>query len=189
MVHKRKKIIDALLPANSYGYYYRLVEVEDAEFILSLRNNEKLSKHINPTSSDIDEQIKWIKEYKIREENGADFYVICLKEDKKTKLGLNRIYNVNDETFEFGSWLYSPDAGSNVAVLGELFTKGLAFEHLQCKLCKMSTMKKNKRVLWYCKSYDPKFTGEDELNLYFESDYKNFKAHREKYLKLFQMEE
>ncbi len=189
MINNRKKTIDNLLPTNAFGYYFRLVEIEDAEFILSLRNNEKLSKHINPTSTNIEEQVKWIKEYKIREEKGEDFYVICLKEDKKTRLGLNRIYNITEDTFEFGSWLYSPDAGSNVAVLGELFTKALAFEHLGCKICKMSTMKKNKRVLWYCKSYSPKFTGEDESSFYFESDYGNFKAHRSKYLKLFQMEE
>jgi len=183
----RKQIIDDFLPASAYGYYFRLVEIEDAEFILSLRNNEKLSRHLNPTSNDVEEQINWLKEYKIREKNGKDFYVICLNEDKKTKLGLNRIYNVDGDTFEFGSWLYSPDAGPNVAVLGELFTKGLAFEKLDFKLCKMETKKKNTRVLWYAKSYGPKFTGEDEFNHYFESDYENFIAHRAKYLKLFNL--
>lgn len=183
----RKRKIDEILPTTEYGYYFRLVELEDAEFILSLRNNEKLAQHLNPTSGEIEEQIKWLKEYKNREKEGKDFYVICLKEDKKTKLGLNRIYNVDGNTFEFGSWLYSPDSGSNTAVLGELFTKGLAFEQLGFTLCKMETKKKNTRVLWYAKSYKPRFTGEDELNHYFESDYENFKAHREKYLKLFNM--
>ena len=184
----RKQIIDNVLPVNQYGCYFRLVEMEDAEFILSLRNNEKLSRHINPTSTDIEDQINWLNEYKIRENNGKDFYIICLKEDKKTKLGLNRIYNITDDTFEFGSWLYSPDAGPNVAVLGDLFTKSLAFENLKLKTCKMETKKKNTRVLRYAKSYKPKFTGEDELNYYFESDYDNFKVHRKMYLKLFQMD-
>ncbi|MDC6389765.1 GNAT family N-acetyltransferase [Maribacter sp. PR1] len=181
----RKEIIDGILPTEAYNSYFRLVEMEDAEFILSLRNNEKLAKHINPTSTDMEEQINWLKEYKNREKNGKDFYIINLKKDGKTRLGLNRIYNVEGDTFEFGSWLYSPEAGPNDAVLGELFTKGLAFEELGFNLCKMETKKKNTRVLWYAKSYKPKFTGEDEFNHYFESDYENFKAHREKYLKLF----
>lgn len=184
----RKQIIDEILPANAYGCYFRLVEIEDAEFILNLRNNEKLSRHLNPTINDIEQQINWLKEYKIREKKGEDFYVLCLKEDKKTKLGLNRIYNITDETFEFGSWLYGPDAGPNVAVLGDLFTKSLAFEKLGIKLCKMETKKKNTRVLRYARSYKPKFTGEDELSYYFESDYDNFKDHRKMYLKLFQLD-
>ena len=136
----------------------------------------------------MDEQIYWLKEYKIREKNGEDFYVMCLKEDKKTRLGLNRIYNITDDAFEFGSWLYSPDAGPNVAVLGELFTKSLAFEKLGLKTCTMEAKKKNTRVVRYAKSYKPKFTGEDDFNLYFESDYENFNAHRKKYLKLFQID-
>lgn len=185
----RKQIIDDILPANAYGSFFRLVEIEDAEFILSLRSNEKLSRHINPTSNDLEDQVNWLKEYKIREKEGKDFYIICLTEDKKTKLGLNRMYNITDDNFEFGSWLYSPDAGPNVAILGELFTKALAFEKLNFKICKMEAKKKNTRVVWYAKSYNPKFTGEDELNHYFESDYENFKAHRAKYLKMFHLEE
>ena len=104
-MHNRKQIIDEILPANAYGYYFRLVEVEDAEFISTLRNNEKLSRFIHETSTDIKDQIKWLKEYKIREKKGEEFYFMCLKEDKKTRLGLNRLYDINGDICEYGSWL------------------------------------------------------------------------------------
>lgn len=186
-MQNRKLIIDNILPANGYGYHFRLVELEDAEFIHSLRNNEKLARFINPTSTEIEDQIKWLKEYKIRESKGEDFYVMCLKEDKKTKMGLTRIYNVVEDVFEFGSWLFSPDAGPDAAVLGELFTKGIAFEHLGFKVCKMETSRKNTTVVRYAKSYKPKITGEDETTFYHESDYDNFKYHRQMYLKIFRI--
>lgn len=184
----RKKIIDDILPANAYGGYFRLVEMEDAEFIRSLRNNEKLSRYINPTSAEIEDQMAWLKAYKIREMKGEDFYIMHLKEDKKTKLGLNRIYDITEDTFEFGSWLYSPEAGPNVAVLGDLFTKSLAYEKLGFTICKMETKKKNTRVLKYAKTYKPTFTGEDELTYYFELNYENFKVGRKMYLDLFQLD-
>ena len=107
----RKHIIDAYLPKKAFGVYFRLVEIEDAEFIHSLRNNEKLSRYINPTSKDLTEQIKWLKKYKLREKKGEDFYILCLESDKGSKLGLNRLYDINDDYFEIGSWVFSPDAG------------------------------------------------------------------------------
>ena len=62
-----------------------------------------------------------------------------------------------------------------MAVLGDLFSKDLAYEKLGFRLCKMETKKKNTRVLKYAKTYNPTFTGEDELTYYFELDYENYK--------------
>lgn len=187
LMHNRKQIIDEILPANAYGCYFRLVELEDAQFILSLRNHEKLSRYINPTSTEIEDQINWLKEYKVREKKGEDFYILCLKEDKKTRLGLNRIYDITGDTFEFGSWVYSPDAGPNMSIFGDLFVKSLAFEKLQLKSSKLQVKKENKRVLWYIKSFNPTLVGEEELSYYFELDYANFKAQSDKLLKLLNM--
>jgi len=180
----RKKIMDGILPTNAYGSYFRLVEIEDAEFIVSLRNDEKLSRHINATSAQIEDQINWLKEYKIREERGRDFYIICLKEDRTTKLGLNRIYDITADYFEFGSWVYSPEADSNTSILGDLFVKSLAFEKLHLKICNLQVRKKNRRVLWYTKSFNPIMVGEDELSYYFELNHDNFSMQRAKLLKL-----
>ena len=55
------------LPQQKYNLNFRFVVEEDAEFILSLRNDIKLSKFISPTSSSISDQVNWIKEYKKKE--------------------------------------------------------------------------------------------------------------------------
>ena len=185
----RKEIIDQLLPINAYGYYFRLVELEDAEFILSLRNNEKLSRFINPTSTEMEDQINWLKEYKIREEKGEDFYFMCLKDDKKTRQGLNRLYDIKGDVCEYGSWLYSPDAGPNAAVLGDLYIKSLAFEVLNFKILEMSTMKKNTRVLKYTKSFKPKFIRDNGISEFFEQEYKEWNEQRQKLLNIFKISE
>ena len=180
----RKKIIDELLPTNYYGCNFRLVEIKDVDFILSLRNHEKLSRYINQTGNEIEEQINWLKEYKVREKKGEDFYIICLKEDKITKLGVNRIYNTTMDDFEIGSWVFSPDAGPNKAILGDLFTRSIAFEKLHFKTCRIAARKKNRPVLKYLRRFNPTLISQDELNYYYELNYDAFKIQRDKCLKI-----
>jgi len=44
----------------------KLIEEEDADFIVKLRNNPKLNRYLNPTSSNVVDQIKWIKITKLK---------------------------------------------------------------------------------------------------------------------------
>jgi len=184
-MENRKKIIDEILPTRKYGHYFRLVEPEDAEFIVSLRNDTKLSRYINETSSKIEDQLKWIEEYKIREKNGKDFYIICLSEDTKEKLGLNRIYKIEDSYCEFGSWLYKANTGKLSSIFGDLFCKSIIFEDFNINKCLLEVRKKNKSVLRYTKSFNPVIIGENDLSYYFDLDYKNFKKQRDKLLNFF----
>lgn len=183
-MERKKKLIDSILPINKYGCHFRLVNIEDAEFILSLRNNEKLSRYLSPTSNDIENQKNWIKGYKKREENGEEFYFLCLSPDKKTKFGLNRIYNFHSEKFEIGSWLFSEQSEQGKSILCDLFSRTLAFEVLNFKICVFEVRKNNKSVLKYHKLFSPKITSEDDLNYYFELDFLNFDKQKNKLLNI-----
>lgn len=180
----RKQLIDKILPTKKYGCYFRLVELEDAEFILSLRNNERLSRYINETSHKLKDQINWLNEYKLREEKGTDFYIICMSTDNKIRYGLNRIYDIELDEFEMGSWLYAQDCPKNIAILGHLFCNSMAFENLNLKLCKTSTRKENKTVLRYVNSFYPTQVTEDDLNYHFKYVYSTWNKRKEELLKL-----
>lgn len=180
----RKMLIDGVLPKVQYGCYFRLVEVEDAEFIWKLRNDETLAQYLNATSGNLEDQVKWLESYKDREALGREFYVMCLSEDKKIKYGVNRLYDIDGEEFEYGSWLFGPDAPPDKAILADLFTHSLAFEVLNLKTNNMSTQKLNKRVLRYTKSFNPTYVGEDELSYYFVYDYPTWNKRRQELLRL-----
>ena len=49
-----------------YGLTVRLVDEDDAEFIYTLRTNSKLSRYISNTDEILENQVEWIKKYKIR---------------------------------------------------------------------------------------------------------------------------
>ena len=91
-----------------YGLYARFVNESDAEFIIKLRTDPKLGKLIHDTSSSYEQQLEWIRNYKVRERKGEDYYFIFYKDDEP--VGLNRMYCIHDTTFTTGSWVFSPEA-------------------------------------------------------------------------------
>jgi len=171
-------------PIKKYGLLFRLVEISDAEFILDLRIDDKLSLHLSETSQSIDDQKNWIIDYKKREFKNEEFYLICCSEDNKTKYGVNRIYNIKDKSFEIGSWLFRSNIGNSTAIISDLFFRTFFFQKTSCVKCVFEVRKKNKNVLKYHKMFAPKIVSEDEDNFYFSLHRENFIKHKNRLIKL-----
>lgn len=134
-----------------YGLHVRLVREEDAEFIVRLRTDEKLSKYIHPTENNIQKQIDYIKGYKEREARGEDYYFIFLYQNQS--VGVARLYNITEQCFTFGSWLFVPDIPFWVSAAGALITREIGFEMLDKELEKEvdGTHEDNKGVISFSK--------------------------------------
>lgn len=76
-----------------HGFVVRLVQEEDADFILSLRSDVNRTKFMVTLENDVAKQKLWIKEYKEREDKGEDFYFIYFKNGER--IGVNRISHIN----------------------------------------------------------------------------------------------
>jgi hypothetical protein len=185
-MEKRKngQIAALYFPINKFGFIYKLVTIEDAEFIVKLRTHPSLSRHLSSTSNSIEDQIEWIRKYKERESQGLEFYILCSDVATNRKLGLNRIYNIFDNEFEIGSWLYEPDQEVSTSILGDIFARSFAFDIFNFTSCVFSVRKENKSVLRYHLSYKPQVINEDEQNLYFRLKRENFELHKNKLLKI-----
>lgn len=146
----------------------RLVKEEDADFILKLRNDKELSKFISPTNISLEEQIEWIKSYKIRENKNKEFYFI-VENKEKVCCGTVRIYNIDFKMAEgiWGSFILDkirPDGASNEVM--ELSLK-FAFENLKLEKLYLDVRKENyKAIHIYEKNGFIRLT-EDKLNLYY----------------------
>lgn len=112
-----------------YGLYVRLVKEEDAEFILSLRANPRLSRYIHQTENDVVKQRNYIREYKKREEKGNDYYFIFFLDSKP--VGVARLYNIEEMTFTFGSWLFAEGLPYWVSIAGAIIAREIAFIDLE----------------------------------------------------------
>ena len=156
-----------------YGIKLRTVEIEDADFILNLRTDPILSQFISFTEPDIDAQIKWIKDYKIREKEGLEYYYIALDQNGE-KHGTIRIYNFDEKSFEIGSWLFRREAPLGMAVKAQFIGFETGFNLLNSEYCRLEIRKRNTQVVRHMKGFDAPVVKEDELNYYYELTKENF---------------
>jgi hypothetical protein len=156
------------LPVYKYGLWFRLVEVADAELILSLRTDNQLARHLSATDNNIENQRNWIQGYKNREAKETEYYLIFGRSEIEP-CGVIRLYDISEETFTYGSWLIKPGSDEFVAASSDLFAMQLGFEVLNLEKCIFSTRKANEKVVRYHRMF-AKQTGEDDENYYFDMD-------------------
>ena len=176
-----------ILPSNfcieKYGIKARFVDVSDVDFVLSLRSDKELTKYIHQINNDRDAQIAWIKGYKEREREGKEYYFIFSKDG--VEYGLERIYDVTNDSYTHGSFLFKPNAPIGMSSLCDIITREVGFDVLGIPRNLFDVRKENKNVLHYHKTFNPTFLYETELDYFFELSKENFDKNKQKYLRIF----
>ena len=135
-----------------YDVVFRLVTESDAEFILKLRTNSRKSRYISHTEFDVEKQKRWIRDYKIRERKGLEYYFFITCDNRPT--GVIRIYDINEDVFEVGSIIMKDDAPVHCVLATTIMAKKIAFEILDLKIEKSETYADNKQVVRLQKSWN-----------------------------------
>lgn len=162
-----------------YGVALRFVETNDAEFILALRTDPKLSQFISMSSPNLSDQITWIKKYKERERAGLEFYFIAQDMYGK-KYGTIRLYNFDERSFEIGSWLFLTNSPFGMAVKAHFLGIETGFEILKADYCRFEIRKGNIGVLNYMKDFKTNLISEDQENYYFTLSKEDFYLRKNK---------
>ena len=179
-----------MLPLNNdfmderYGLHFRFVNEEDAEFIVQLRTDPKLGQYINSTKPDIEEQRLWLRKYKERQEAGLDFYFMFEK-PVGVKLGVCRIYDVSENNFTIGSWVFSPKAPIGSAILADIITREVAYELFSSKQHLFDVKKKNINVNRYHDAYKSEIIAQNEDTNYYTCSQGNFEKYKKNYIRMF----
>lgn len=162
----------------------KLVEVEDADFLLSLRLDPNKSRHLSKVDSDLEKQVKWLTDYKFRESSGSEYYFI-IEDKNKNPFGCVRLYDFIEDSFCWGSWILKSDSPSFMAVESALQVYEFAFYTLKFTKCHFDVRKENASVIAFHERFGAKRVSEDDLNFYFtydKSDYENIKIRYGKFL-------
>lgn len=165
-----------------YGVTVRFIQESDAEFILSLRTNPKLSRYIHATSMDITKQIEWTREYKKREQTGSDYYFIYSYENQY--VGVNRIYDITADSGTGGSWVCRPDTDAEVSVSTLLIMRDIMFEELGLQYDKFDVRKGNKQVQRIHKMMGAKIVAESNIDYFFELSRDEYLTKRDNIIEL-----
>jgi len=169
---------------NRYGLHLRFVNESDADFIVKLRTDPDLGKYLGFTSSDVELQRQWIKEYKELQKKGEDFYFMFETFDGK-RLGVCRIYNISDHFFTIGSWIFTTEAPVGASILADIITRELAYAYFPDKLMHFDIRKQNINVIRYHSTFKPTKISEDELNYYYELSSSDFEKYKQLHLRMF----
>lgn len=133
-----------------YSYKLREVQLSDAEFILSLRNDKSLNSFINKTSSNIKDQIEWISNYRNRDN---DYYFVIENLKSSESEGLIAVYDI-DETKkcgEWGRWIICKGSLASLESVYLIFKFSFEFLNLSTLFCR--TVSDNKHVVNFHDSY------------------------------------
>lgn len=167
---------------DKYGIHLRLVNENDADFIIQLRTDPRLERFIHATDKDVEKQKEWIRQYKLREKAGEEYYFIYYY--KGEPIGVNRIYNIKDNYATGGSWVCRPGLPIEIPILVLIIMREIIFEVLGLHYDKYDIRKENFKVLRINNLFDPRETDETELDYYFELAKEPFERKKEYILNL-----
>ncbi|HDS1694292.1 GNAT family N-acetyltransferase [Pseudomonas putida] len=145
----------------------RLIEEEDAAFVVQLRTDGKYNKYLSTVGDDVEAQRQWIKRYKEDEKAGDQFYFI-IEQQNGTRCGTVRIYDLRPTSFSWGSWILNEDKTKYAAIESALLVYEFGFGHLGFGQAHFEVMKGNDKVVSFHKKMGAVEVGEDEVHTYFE---------------------
>ncbi len=145
----------------------RPANVEDAEFILSLRLDQKYNNYISKVKDDIKFQKNWLLDYKDREREGKEYYFIIERNDG-TRCGTVRLYDFVNESFCWGSWILNEDKTRFSAIESAFLVYRFGFDDLGFSKSHFDVRKDNKRVISFHEKMGAVKVGETEDSYLFE---------------------
>ncbi len=166
----------------------RTVDINDAEFIYTMRQNQDKTKYLSKVTGTVESQKEWIKNYKQREQDKKEFYFV-IEAKGKEKLGLVRMYDFKDNSFLgnsqssfcWGSWLIKEDAPKTTAIESALQIYEFGFYSLGFEKSHFDVRKGNDKVIAFHQRIGAKIVEEDELKYYFNFEKSNKKKKKKKY--------
>lgn len=147
------------------SFTFRLAKTADAEFIIRLRNNPTLNQHIHATSQELDKQVKWLEDYKVRERAGNELFFIFFEDNKP--VGTYRIVDINRFSFTIGSWVFDSHQNRSLPKLVDLMMSDFGFRELKLPIMLFEVRKANLRVIENQAQKFPVCYKEDSLGYYY----------------------
>lgn len=142
---------------------FRDAQVEDADFILSLRTDAEKSRYLSATSNDVEAQRQWLEKYATS--TGQAYFII---EYEGQPIGTVRLYDANGDSFCWGSWILKEGRPRQAAMESALMVYAFATDHLGFKACHFDVRKGNDRVIKFHERFGAVCVGESDLDYFFE---------------------
>lgn len=145
---------------------FRDANVKDAAFILSLRTDEVKSRYLSAVSADLSAQQTWLESYA----NARDqaYFVI---EYKNESIGTVRLYDSQQNSFCWGSWILKDSRPSQAAMESALMVYSYAVNELGFQAAHFDVRKANDRVWKFHERFGAQRISETDLDYFYSLSY------------------
>ena len=96
-------------------------------------SNPAYNTHLSTVTGTVDDQRTWIEDYKSREAQGQEFYYVIERKDG-TRCGLVRLYDIEAESFTWGSWILDENKTRKAALESAVLSFGIGFDAIGVQL-------------------------------------------------------
>lgn len=157
---------------------FRDATVADAVFILSLRTDENKSRYLSAVSADLNAQQTWLKGY---EDSQDQAYFIIEYQDKP--IGTVRLYDAQQDSFCWGSWILKDSRPSQAAMESALMVYSYAVNTLGFQSSHFDIRKGNERVWKFHERFGAQRIAETDLDYLYTLNRESIEQSRMTYLK------
>lgn len=177
-------------PPTIEGVFLRLrpVTLADSPYIYGLRINPAYNRHLSQVKGTVAHQRSWIEKYKIREAIGQEIYYIIEHRTTHIPCGTVRLYDIKSDVFTWGSWILDENKPPKAALESAILSFGIGFGDLDRDLAIFDVRHENSHALAFYYRFGARQTGADNVNVYFELSRRQFKAFRERYMRILNLE-
>ena len=171
-IYKAKKVFGNRL-------VFRNASTSDADFILSLRTDDQKSRYLSATANDLEKQIQWLNDY----ENVQNQVYFIIESLSGELLGTVRLYDPQEKSFCWGSWILIQGAPQSAAIESALMVYSYALDHLGFLGAHFDVRKGNEHVWHFHERFGAQRVGESEIDYFYEINVEKIRASCSKYKK------
>lgn len=170
-IRKAKRVVGRTLS-------FRDATVADATFILSLRTDENKSRYLSAVSADVNAQQTWLKDY---EDSQSQAYFIIEYQDEP--IGTVRLYDAQQNSFCWGSWILKDGRPSQAAMESALMVYSYAVDDLGFQASHFDVRKGNDRVWKFHERFGAQRIAETDLDYLYTLSHQSIERSRMAYSK------
>lgn len=144
---------------------FRDARTSDAEFILSLRTDKEKSRYLSATSGDLEAQRTWLDSYA-----GGEGQVYFIIEYEDQPIGTIRLYDPQQNSFCWGSWILIDSRPRQAAIESALMVYAYAVDHLGFSAAHFDVRKGNEKVWKFHERFGAKRVSESGDDYFYAID-------------------
>lgn len=159
----------------------RLIRPDDAQYVHGLRSDPAYNRHLSEIRGTVEDQRRWIEDYKAREAEGREFYYVIERKDG-VRCGLVRLYDIREDSFTWGSWILDANKPPKAALESAVLSFQVGFEMLARSRALVDVRVQNDRAIALYRRLGMTEMYRTELDIYFEYMKARYEADRPGYL-------